>query len=152
MTQTSSTAITDYLTMTINNQMFGIPVLQVQDVLREQKVTRIPLSPPEIEGALNLRGRIVTAVNMRRKLRLDEAGAKSITKRMSVVVEKNQELYSLIIDHVGDVLPLDPEKFESVPATLDPLWLGIATGIYRLDDSLLVLIDVSSLLHTHGPD
>lgn len=92
MTQTSSTAITDYLTMTINNQMFGIPVLQVQDVLREQKVTRIPLSPPEIEGALNLRGRIVTAVNMRRKLRLDEAGAKSITKRMSVVVEKNQEL------------------------------------------------------------
>lgn len=151
MTQANGQAA-DYLTMTIDQQMFGIPVLQVQDVLREQKVTRIPLAPPEIEGALNLRGRIVTAVNMRRKLGLDEPDAEIGAKKMSVVVEQNQELYSLIIDGVGDVLPLDPEKFESVPSTLDPLWLDIATGIYRLDNSLLVLIDISRLLHAQDAD
>ena len=91
----------DFLTITIANQLFGIPVLQVQDVLGSQKVTKIPLAPPEIAGALNLRGRIVTALDVRQKLGL-EPRAKG-EKNMSVVVEFHNELFSLVIDKVGDV-------------------------------------------------
>lgn len=138
----------DFLTINIAGQLFGIPVLQVQDVLGEQKVTPIPLSPPEVAGALNLRGRIVTAINVRKKLGLDSGTAKGGEKQnaMSVVVEHNNELYSLIIDSVGDVLALKQKDFEPSPPTLDSLWRSISLGIYRLNDKLLVVLDVSKLL------
>lgn len=137
----------DYLTVMIADQLFGIPVLQVQDVLGQQSVTRIPLAPPEVAGSLNLRGRIVTAINVRRRLGLSERddGKKS---DMSVVVEHDNELYSLIIDEVGDVLALYSKDFDSNPATLDPVWRDISLGIYRLDDRLLVVLDVPKLLDT----
>jgi len=135
---------TNFLVILIGGQMFGIPVLQVQDVLRQQKVTRVPLAPPEVAGAMNLRGRIVTAINVRRRLGMPDLDAAKPT--MSVVVEHEGELYSLIIDQVGDVLSLLNSDFESVPATLDPLWRDIATGIFRLEDKLMVVIDVSRLL------
>jgi purine-binding chemotaxis protein CheW len=125
--------------------MFGIPVLQVRDVLRQQRVTRVPLAPAEVAGALNLRGRIVTAINVRRRLGLPDLGTEH-DKSMSVVVEHEGELYSLIIDQVGDVLPLGDEEYEAVPATLDPAWREIATGIYRLGDRLMVVVDVARLL------
>jgi purine-binding chemotaxis protein CheW len=134
----------DFLTININGQMFGIPVLQVQDVLGETTVTRIPLAPTQVAGALNLRGRIVTAVNVRRCLGLpDLEGNKRI---MSVVVEHENELYSLIIDSVGDVLALQNEKFEQNPPTLDLLWRSVSLGVYRLDAGLLVILDVAKLL------
>ena len=134
----------DYLTINIADQRFGIPVLQVQDVLREQTVTKIPLAPPEVAGSLNLRGRIVTAINVRRRLGLPplENGKPC----MSVVVEHQNELYSLIIDSVGDVLSLDGQQFEKSPNTLDPLWREISTGIFQLEDELLIIVDVSKLL------
>ena len=135
---------TDFLVILIGNQMFGIPVLQVQDVLRQQKVTRVPLAPPEVAGAMNLRGRIVTAINVRRRLGMPDIEDTKST--MSVVVEHEGELYSLIIDKVGDVLSLLNSDFESVPATLDPLWRDVATGIFRLEDKLMVVVDVSRLL------
>lgn len=138
----------DYLTIQINNQRFGIPVLQVQDVLREQAVTKIPLSPPEVSGSLNLRGRIVTAINVRKRLGLPdlEEGQSS----MSVVVEHKNELFSLIIDKVGDVLSLESSLFEKNPSTLDPAWRDISTGIFQLKDDLLIIIDVSKLLENIG--
>ena len=134
----------DYLTITIADQIFGIPVLQVQDVLGEQKVTKIPLAPPEVAGALNLRGRIVTAINVRKKLGLEEDG--NFDHQMSVVVEHENELYSLIIDQVGDVLALEHSDYEPTPATLDPLWRNISQGIYRMENRLLVVLDVPKLL------
>lgn len=123
----ADTAQKDFLTMTLNGQSFGIPVLQVQDVLNEQKVTRVPLAPPEISGSMNLRGRIVTAINLRRRLGLPpiDAGKKS----MSVVVEHHGELYSLIVDSVGDVLSLPDTQFEKTPSTLDRTWREVAMGI-----------------------
>jgi purine-binding chemotaxis protein CheW len=127
--------------MMIDGQMFGIPVLQVQDVLGEQRVTRIPLSPPEIAGSLNLRGRIVTAINLRRRLGLSELSGDK--KSMSIVVEHHGELYSLIVDGVGEVLSLDDDDFEKTPATLDQSWRDVSSGIYRLKDKLLVVFDVS---------
>lgn len=135
----------DYLTIIIKDQLFGIPVLQVQDVLRQQRVTYVPLAPPEVAGALNLRGRIVTAINVRRRLGLPDLPEGTPT--MSVVVEYEGELYSLIIDKVGDVLPIDEERKETVPGTLNPTWREVANGIYRLDGQLLVIMDVAKLLH-----
>lgn len=135
----------EYLTITIAGQSFGIPVLQVQDVLGEQKVAKIPLAPPEVAGALNLRGRIVTAVNVRKRLGLDaREGDKS---NMSVVVEHEGELYSLIIDSVGDVLNFRHDDFEATPATLDPSWREISNGIFRLEKELLIVLDVPKLLN-----
>ncbi len=139
----------DYLTIIIADQRFGIPVLQVQDVLREQKVTKIPLASPEVAGSLNLRGRIVTAIDVRKRLNLPEIN-KADQTNMSVVVEHKNELFSLIIDKVGDVLSLKEDEFEKNPGTLDPIWRDISTGIYQLDGELLVIIDVAKLLENIG--
>lgn len=133
----------ELLTIYIKDQPFGIPILQVQDVLGHQQVTPIPLSAPEIEGALNLRGRIVTAINVRTRLGLPPA---EHGEPMSVVVEHEHELYSLLIDRVGDVLRLNRDSFEKTPATLDPLWKETALGIHQLDDTLLIVLDISKLL------
>ncbi len=135
---------TEFLTIIVNDQTFGIPVLQVQDVLRQQNITRVPLAPPEVEGTLNLRGRIVTAINIRCRLGLPNLPDDK--KAMSVVVEYDHELYSLIIDKVGDVLSLQNKDFENVPPTLDSTWREIANGIFRLENQLLIVADVAKLL------
>lgn len=133
----------EYLTIIVDEQKFGIPVLQIQDVLREQKVTRIPLASPEVAGSLNLRGRIVTAIDVRKRLNVQmEPGARS----MSVVVEYNQELYSLIIDKVGDVIRLEDGLIEKNPGTLDARWRDISEGVCQLDQELLIIMDVPRLL------
>jgi purine-binding chemotaxis protein CheW len=134
----------DFLTININGQMFGIPILQVQDVLGEVKVTRIPLAPPQVMGSLNLRGRIVTAIDVRKCLGLNPL--ENTDRRMSVVVSHDDELYSLIIDNVGDVLTLQDKEFEQTPATLDISWKAISLGVYRLNGQILVILDVPKLL------
>jgi purine-binding chemotaxis protein CheW len=136
----------EYLTVVIAGQTFGIPVLQVQDVLGAQTVTKIPLAPPEVDGALNLRGRIVTAINVRRRLGLEERN--DTGSSMSVVVEHEHELYSLVIDRVGDVLNLPADDYENTPATLDQTWREISMGVYRLEKQLLIILDVPKLLNS----
>lgn len=138
----------ELLTIYIAGQQFGISILQIQDVLRPHQITPIPLSNPEIEGALNLRGRIVTAMDVRKRLGLPASEQKH--ERMSVVVEHDGELFSLLIDSVGDVLRLDKSQFDQVPQTLDPIWREVALGIYRLDGNLLIVLDVSKLLNFEG--
>jgi purine-binding chemotaxis protein CheW len=135
----------EFVTMFIEGQMFGIPVLMVQDVLGPQKITRIPLAPPEVAGSLNLRGRIVTAIDVRLRLRLPRR-QEAQGEGMSVVVDMKGELYSLRVDSVGEVLSLPAAKFERNPPTLDPLWREYSDGIYRLADKLLVVLDVPRLL------
>lgn len=134
----------EFLTIKIDGQMFGIPILQVQDVLGEIKVTRIPLAPPQVSGSLNLRGRIVTAIDVRKCLGLTPL--ENTERRMSVVVMHDDELYSLIIDNVGDVLTLQDKDFEQNPATLDLTWKSVSLGVYRLDGQILVILDVPKLL------
>lgn len=136
----------DLLTIMIDDQIFGIPVLQVQDVLGPQKTTRVPLAPPSIAGSLNLRGRIVTAINMRACLGMPEIT--DAQKQMSVVVEHEGELFSLLFDRVGDVLSLPFSDYEKNPGTLDPAWRDICAGIYRLQGKLLVVLDIPHLLST----
>jgi purine-binding chemotaxis protein CheW len=145
---TAEKASQQFVTAVVGGQLCGIPVLKVQDVIRTQRITRIPLAPAEIAGSLNLRGRIVTAIDMRVRLGLPRAtGAK---RDMSIVVEHHGELYSLMVDSVGEVLNLSPSAFERTPATIDTLWRGVSEGVYRLDKGLLVVLDVEALLKIGG--
>ncbi|MBI3513985.1 MAG: chemotaxis protein CheW [Proteobacteria bacterium] len=133
-----------YVSIVIAEQLFGIPVLIVHDVLGPQRITRIPLAPPEVAGSLNLRGRIVTAIDVRLCLGLERRP--DDMRGMSVVVEHGAEFYSLIVDNVGEVLTLPSASMERNPATLDPRWREISNGIYRLDEQLLVVLDANRLL------
>ncbi|GEO43726.1 chemotaxis protein CheW [Skermanella aerolata] len=134
----------DLITLTIAGQRFGIPVPRVQDVLGPQRITRVPLASSEIAGSLNLRGRIVTAVDVRPRLGLP---ARSQDRPgMSVVVDLHGELYSLMVDEVGEVLSLAADGFERAPATLDPRWRDVSGGIHRLDGTLLVVLEIERLL------
>jgi purine-binding chemotaxis protein CheW len=132
------------VTLTVADQLCGVPVLAVRDILGEQAITRIPLAPPEIAGSLNLRGRIVTAIDLRRRLHLPPAPVNQ--PRMSVVAEQSGELYALLVDQVSEVMSLDAHQFERNPPTLEKTWAAFSTGIYRLDGRLLVVLDVARLL------
>ena len=140
--------IRQFVTFTIGGQLCGIPVLQVRDVLAPRKITPIPLAPPEIAGSLNLRGRIVTSVDLRVRLGLPKGDVGR--DRMSIVVEHHGDLYSLIIDSVGEVLDLSSEIMERTPATLDASWGRFSNGIYRLDAGLLLVLDIESVLDIGG--
>jgi purine-binding chemotaxis protein CheW len=133
-----------FVTMTVADQLFGIPVLTVQDVLGPQRIAHVPLAPPEVLGSLNLRGRIVTAVDMRIRLGLPPRADDS--KGMSVVVEHENELYSLIVDKVGEVMSLPAADYEKNPTTLDQRWQEVSNGIYRLNQNLLIVLDVRRFL------
>src|SRR6201996_4138935 len=137
-----------FVTLTVAEQLCGVPVLGVRDILGEHAITRIPLAPPEIAGSLNLRGRIVTAIDLRRRLRLPPV--KPGQPRMSVVAEQGGELYALLVDQVSEVMSLDGSMFERTPATLDRTWAAFSSGIFRLDGRLLVVLDVSRLLALSG--
>jgi purine-binding chemotaxis protein CheW len=110
----------EFVTATVCGQLCGIPVMKVQDVLGPQQITPIPLSVPEVAGSLNLRGRVVTAIDLRVRMGLDTRDEED--KGMSVVVEHRNELYSLMVDSVGEVLKMSDKAFERNPPTLDPLW------------------------------
>ena len=140
-------ATRDYVTMKVGNQLFGLPVLSIQDVLGCREVTKVPLASSDIAGALNLRGRIVTVIDMR--VRLDLESNIEHNERMNIVIEKNDELYSLLVDTVGDVLSLEVEKFEKNPANINSSWQKYADGVFRLDNELMVALDIDKLFDSN---
>jgi purine-binding chemotaxis protein CheW len=133
-----------FVTLTLAGQLCGIPVLAVRDVLGEQTIARVPLAPPEVAGSLNLRGRIVTTIDLRQRLRLPPAP--SGTRRMSVVTEQGGELYALLVDQVSEVMTLPAAAYERTPPTLPPEWAAFSVGVYRLEAGLMVVLDVARLL------
>lgn len=133
-----------YVTMRIDGQLFGISVRHVRDVLRQQKVSSIPLAPKEVAGSLNLRGRIVTVIDVRS--RLGHMPREEDGKNMFVVVELKGELYSLKVDMVGEVLTVPDGSIEKPPAHLDASWKDIATGIHKLSGELLIIANVQTIL------
>ncbi len=140
----------EFVTFTIAGQLFGIPVLQIQDVLSSYQITPIPLAPPEITGSLNLRGRVVTAIDVR--LRLGLSARPKDAESMSIVAENEGELYSLMVDSVGEVLALSQSAYERNLPTLDAKFRTFSEGIYRLDKQLLVVLDVKRLLDYERSD
>jgi purine-binding chemotaxis protein CheW len=132
-----------YLTVKIGPQPFGIPVHCVHDVSKAQSITKVPLAPPEVAGALNLRGRIVTVIDVAKKLGLRNVVGGEDNTYMYVVIEHEGELYSLMVDSVGDVMSPSPQSFEQNPANMESGWRDVSAGVYRLDGELLVLLDIS---------
>src|SRR5690606_11728522 len=146
---TGSSSEGEFITVTIGGQLVGIPVLSARDVLSPQPIVRIPLAPPQIAGSLNLRGRIVTAIDVRICLGLPAVEDPSAS--MGVVTEHRGELYSLLVDAVGEVLRLSAETFERNPMTLKSAWRELADGIHRLDGQLLVVLSVERVLRSLTP-
>jgi purine-binding chemotaxis protein CheW len=144
----SAANLMEYVTATIGDQLFGLPILHVQDVFLPERVTRVPLAPPEIAGVLNLRGRIVTLIDMRSRLGLPVHDGKRTP--MALGVEYRGESYGLLIDSVGEVLALDDAEREPNPVNLDPRLARVSMGIHRLDDELLVVVDVARVLEVGG--
>ena len=132
------------VTMKIDNQLFGIPILQVQDIVEPRMITPVPLAPSAIAGVMNLRGRIVTVINLRRCLGLEDRLDQE--RRMSITVDYNGDLYTLLVDDIGDVCDLPRRDFESPPATLSEKLRQLCTGVFRLKGDLLVVLDVERVL------
>ena len=145
MTMTAATEhVTEYVTATIGGQLFGLPISRVQDVFSPDRLGRVPLAPPEIAGVLNLRGRIVTAIDMRRRLDLRELDEGR--PRMAVGIECNGESYGLLIEEIGEVLKLVTNSLEDNPANLDARLARVSAGVHRLEGRLLVVLDVDRVL------
>ncbi|WP_127090887.1 chemotaxis protein CheW [Aquabacter cavernae] len=138
--------VIQYVTVRIAGQLFGVPIEIVHEVFTPDRVTRVPLAPAEIQGVLNLRGRIVTMVNMRRLLGLTSTGE----TKTAVGIERHGEAFGLVIDEVGEVLVLESAKREANPANLDPRWAELVIGVHRLSNELMLVLDVERALSRLG--
>jgi len=136
--------VVEYVTVMLDTQLFGLPISRVQDVFMPDRLTRVPLSAPEIAGVLNLRGRIVTAVDMRRRLGLPPRT--DARPPMAVGIELKGESYGLLIDSVGEVMKLADVTREANPVNLDARLARVSAGVHRLDGQLLVILDVDRVL------
>lgn len=141
-TQSRGDATTQYVTFYIDRQLLGIPVEYVQEVLNPQTVAAAPRARQEIAGLINLRGQIVTAVDLRIRLNLPRFEGES----MNVVITDHQEAFSLLVDQVGDVIDLADSEVMSVPPTLNQHWKQITKGVSRLEKELLIVLNVQNLL------
>ncbi|WP_230530924.1 chemotaxis protein CheW [Microvirga roseola] len=140
----SFSAHEDYVTVLVAGQMLGLPISRVHDVFVASDMTTVPLAPPEIVGLLNLRGRVVTAVSLRRRLGLPDA--ESNGRRMAVGLEHKGESYGLLVDEVGEVLKLNPDDLQPNPVHLNRRWAGLSGGVHQLQNRLLIIIDVEAVL------
>src|ERR1700758_831929 len=135
LTQTSG----QFSSFFVADLFFGVDVLRVQEVLRFQQMTPVPQAPRVIEGLINLRGQIVTAIDMRRRLGLPpRAEDKS---PMNMVVRTSDGAVSLLVDEIGDVLHMDAGTYERPPENLDAAAKEIIRGVYKLEGRLLLVLD-----------
>jgi purine-binding chemotaxis protein CheW len=134
----------EYVTVMIDGQLFGLPISRVQDVFMPDRLTRVPLAPSEIAGVLNLRGRIVTAIDLRRRLGLPPR--QDGRPAMAVGIESRGESYGLLIDSVGEVMRLADSAREPNPVNLDAKLARVSAGVHRLEGQLLVILDVDRVL------
>jgi purine-binding chemotaxis protein CheW len=137
--ETGPVQVRQYSTFDVAGFYFGIDVLQVQEVLRYQELTPVPLAPPTIEGLINLRGQIVTAIDMRRRLGLPPR--EDDETAMNVVVRTGDGAVSLLVDEIGDVVEADAASFERPPDNLDPVIRKLVSGIHKLKERLLLVLD-----------
>jgi len=134
----------EYVTFRLADQWLGIPVMVVQEVLVAMRIARVPMSPEAIAGFLNLRGQIVTAVDLRTTLRLPNRDTDA--EVMNVVVRHESELFAFMVDEVGDVVSVPNDTVAPAPATLDARWRTVCTGIVRRERGLLLVMSVHEVL------
>jgi purine-binding chemotaxis protein CheW len=131
--------VKQFCTFYLDKLLFGVEVGKVQEVIRYQEMTRVPLAPPVVTGLINLRGQIVTALDLRR--RLDMPGREAEKLPLNVVVRTGDEAVSLLVDEIGDVVEVDDDTFEAPPATLKGEARELIRGTYKLEDRLLLILD-----------
>jgi purine-binding chemotaxis protein CheW len=130
-----------FCTFLVDGEMFGTPVARVQEVIQQQEMTPVPLAPDVVAGMMNLRGQIVCAIDLRRRLQLPDRAADQTP--MSVVVRTNQGTVSLLVDEIGDVIEVTDEARERAPETLQGVAREVIEGVYKLPDRLLLALDVN---------
>lgn len=138
-------------TFYVDHLFFGVEVLEVQEVIRHQEMTRVPLASPEVSGLINLRGQIVTALDLRRRLGLPDrepptADRDEDSAPLNVVVHTGEGAVSLLVDEIGDVLEVAEEDREPAPPTLDARARELISGIYKLEDRLLLVLDTEKAI------
>lgn len=136
--------VEEFVTVMVADQMFGLPIDRVHDVFIAVSLTAVPLAPREIAGLLNLRGRVVTAIDLRRRLGLPDSSEDG--DDMAVGLEQGGESYGLLVDSVGEVMKLAGETHEPSPVHMDPRWVRLSNGVHRLADRLLIILDVDAVL------
>jgi len=137
-----------FSTFLVDQLLFGVEVEKVQEVIRYQEMTRVPLAPPVVKGLINLRGQIVTAVDLRRRLGLRERAATDLP--MNVVVRQDDGAVSLLVDEIGDVLEVEEESFELPPETLDGKARELIRGVYKLNDRLMHVLNTQAAVSVAG--
>lgn len=137
------------VTVVVDDYVFGLPIGRVQDVFRLGAMTRVPLAPPDVLGLANLRGRVVTALDLRRRLGFP---ARSNDGQLAVGVEAGAEQYGLVVDAVGDVVRLGHDSLmDASPGMVGP-WADVIRGVYRHEERLLIALDVDALLSIPDPE
>jgi len=131
-------------TFILDGLLFGVEVVNVQEVIRYQDMTRVPLASSMVRGLINLRGQIVTAIDMRARLDLPPLGEGE--QPMNVVLRTSDGVVSLLVDEIGDVLQLDGRDFERAPETLAGVFREVTLGVYKLEKQLLLLLDVERIV------
>ncbi|MDP6805070.1 MAG: chemotaxis protein CheW [Rhodospirillales bacterium] len=136
--------LSDFVTFVIAEQLFGVPILQVQDIHSPTSVAPVPLAPSEVKGSINRRGRIATVIDVRVRLGLEHRPDE--VAGMGVTIEHHHALYTLLVDRVDGGVGLSPGTFENNPATISAPWREFADGVYCLDGKVMVLLNVERLL------
>jgi len=147
-TETPIEAARQYATFYVEDLFFGIEVLKVQEVLRYQEMTRVPSAPEVIQGLINLRGQIVTAVDMRRRLGVKKRGNEETP--MNMVVRSDDGAVSLLVDEIGDVLEVSADSYEPVPENVPQGQRELIRGVYKLEGRLLLVLDTERVLQTQA--
>ncbi|HEX6824599.1 MAG TPA: chemotaxis protein CheW [Candidatus Sulfotelmatobacter sp.] len=130
-----------FCTFLVDGEMFGTPVARVQEVIQQHEMTPVPHAPDVVAGMMNLRGQIVCAIDLRRRLQLPDRAADQMP--MGVVVRTNQGTVSLLVDEIGDVIEVKDQARERAPETLQGLAREVIEGVYKLPDRLLLALDVN---------
>jgi len=128
-----------FCTFILDGHYFGVPVQQVQEVLRYQEITEVPLVSSVVRGLINLRGQIIAAVDLRRQLGLGDRGEKQ--KPMNVIMRSEEGAFSLLVDEIGDVIEVEEDSFERPPDSLRGMAKGMLRGVYKLPARLLLVLD-----------
>ena len=136
-----------YCTFYVDGLFFGVEVLRVQEVIRFQEMTAVPLASPVVSGLINLRGQIVTAIDLRRRLGLADRNSSELP--MNVVIRTDDAAVSLLVDQIGDVLEVDTEAYERPPETLTGVARQLVRGVYKLKDCLLLILDTEQTVELH---